>query len=96
MPNTTIFENLGLKEYQEVWTYQETLFNQAIDTKLYNREHPQSLKDVNHYLLFVEHPHVYTLGKSGTPNNLLINEQFLKQINATFYKSNRGGSYNFV
>ncbi len=95
MPNTTIFENLGLKEYQEVWTYQETLFNQAIDTKLYNREHPQSLKDVNHYLLFVEHPHVYTLGKSGTPNNLLINEQFLKQINATFYKSNRGGDITY-
>ncbi|WP_439182093.1 lipoyl(octanoyl) transferase LipB [Carboxylicivirga taeanensis] len=93
--NNTIFEDLGIKDYKEVWDYQEQLFAEIVDVKLYNREHPDTLKPITNHLLFVEHPHVYTLGKSGVQNNLLINEQFLKQINATFYKINRGGDITY-
>lgn len=89
------FEDLGLKDYKEVWEYQEELFDQVVGVKLHNRENPNSLKHITNHLLFVEHPHVYTLGKSGVQNNLLINEQFLKQINATFYKINRGGDITY-
>jgi len=92
--NTT-FEDLGLIEYKKAWDYQENKFNSIIETKLYNREHPDEKKAVTHQLLFCEHPHVYTLGKSGVENNLLINDAFLKKINATYYKSNRGGDITY-
>lgn len=96
MTNTcATFEDLGLIEYKEAWDYQEKIFESLIDLKLYNREHPEDHKEVIHSLLFCEHPHVYTLGKSGTTNNLLINDAFLKQINATYYKSNRGGDITY-
>ena len=95
MNNSTIFEDLGLIEYKRAWDYQEENFNAIIDTKLYNREHEAEPKNVTHRLLFCEHPHVYTLGKSGAVNNLLINDAFLKQINATYYKSNRGGDITY-
>jgi len=91
----TKFEDLGIRDYKEVWDHQEELFTQVIDTKLFNRENSNDLKKIIHHLIFVEHPHVYTLGKSGVQNNLLINEQFLKQINATFYKINRGGDITY-
>ena len=91
----TVFEDLKVKDYKEVWDYQEQLFSQVVDVKLYNRDNPNRLKDITNHLIFVEHPHVYTLGKSGVQNNLLINEQFLKQINATFYKINRGGDITY-
>jgi len=91
----TVFQDLGLKDYKEVWDLQEALFKGVVDIKLYNREHAEALKKVVNQLLFVEHPHVYTLGKSGTQNNLLINEQFLKSIDATFYKINRGGDITY-
>jgi len=90
-----IFEDLGVKDYKEAWDYQEELFAMVVDLKLYNREHPEILKQIVNHLLFVEHPHVYTLGKSGVQNNLLINDQFLKQIDATFYKINRGGDITY-
>ncbi len=92
---TTIFQDLGLKDYKEVWDLQETLFKGVVDIKLHNREHADELKQIINQLLFVEHPHVYTLGKSGTQNNLLINEPFLKSIDATFYKINRGGDITY-
>jgi len=91
----TVFQDLGLKDYKEVWDLQEALFKGVVDIKLYNREHAEDFKKVINQLLFVEHPHVYTLGKSGTQNNLLINEQFLKSIDATFYKINRGGDITY-
>ncbi|MBS2099550.1 lipoyl(octanoyl) transferase LipB [Carboxylicivirga linearis] len=91
----TKFEDLGISDYKEVWDHQEELFTQVIDTKLFNREHPEDLKSITNHLIFVEHPHVYTLGKSGVQNNLLINEQFLNKINATFYKINRGGDITY-
>ena len=91
----TVFEDLQIKDYKEVWDYQEELFSELVEVKLYNRDKPNTLKKVINHLIFVEHPHVYTLGKSGVQNNLLINAEFLKQINATFYKINRGGDITY-
>ncbi|MBS2212504.1 lipoyl(octanoyl) transferase LipB [Carboxylicivirga mesophila] len=93
--SSTVFEDLGVKDYKEVWDYQEQLFAEVVDVKLHNRDNPDDEKAITNHLLFVEHPHVYTLGKSGVQNNLLINEQFLKQIDATFYKINRGGDITY-
>ncbi len=95
MNSNTIFEDLNLIEYKKAWDYQEEQFNSIINIKLYNRENTQTPKPIDHRLIFCEHPHVYTLGKSGTVNNLLINDAFLKQINATYYKSNRGGDITY-
>ena len=91
----TVFQDLGLQDYKVVWDLQEELFKGVVDIKLFNREHADDLKKMINQLIFVEHPHVYTLGKSGTENNLLINEQFLKSIDATFYKINRGGDITY-
>ncbi len=93
MSNIIHFEDLGLRDYKEVWDYQENLFNQLMATKTEIAKTQNS--DQLQHLLFVEHPHVYTLGKSGEVNNLLINDQFLKNINATFYKINRGGDITY-
>ncbi|MCB0456133.1 MAG: lipoyl(octanoyl) transferase LipB [Flavobacteriaceae bacterium] len=93
--NTTIeIQDLGYKDYKETWDYQEQLFQQILDIKIKNRREQQSLKTPN-YFLFVEHPHVYTLGKSGDFTNLLIDEKKLKEIDATFYKINRGGDITY-
>jgi lipoyl(octanoyl) transferase len=89
MPNIK-FIDLGVKDYKETWDYQEELFQKVIDEK---KRKPNS--NFGGYLVFVEHPHVYTLGKSGEANNLLISEPFLKQIKATYYKTNRGGDITY-
>ncbi len=91
----TIFEDLGEIDYKKAWDYQEEQFNRIVDNKLYNRNNPDQSRPVEHHLLFCEHPHVYTLGKSGQANNLLIQDDFLKKINATFYKINRGGDITY-
>ncbi len=90
-----IFKDLGLIEYKEAWDFQENLFNDAVSKKSYNRKYTDSQKKIENTLIFCEHPHVYTLGKSGVQNNLLINDDFLKKINAKFYKSNRGGDITY-
>lgn len=95
MSNITIYEDLKKIDYKEAWEYQETLFKSLVDLKLFNRETPTEAKEVISRLLFCEHNHVYTLGKSGVQNNLLINEEFLKSINATFYKIDRGGDITY-
>ena len=87
-------QDLGLKDYKETWDYQEQLFKAILDTKIKNRREAANLQTDNHFL-FVEHPHVYTLGKSGDINNLLVNEEQLKAKNATFYKVNRGGDITY-
>ncbi|WP_075603266.1 lipoyl(octanoyl) transferase LipB [Saccharicrinis aurantiacus] len=91
----TIFEDLQQTEYKKAWEYQESIFDEIIGIKLHNRENQNDLKDITNRLLFVEHPNVYTLGKSGAINNLLINNDFLKKINASYYKSNRGGDITY-
>ena len=87
-------QDLGLKDYKETWDYQEELFKEIIDTKIKNRREDAGLETKNHFL-FVEHPHVYTLGKSGDISNLLLNEAQLKKVGATFYKINRGGDITY-
>lgn len=86
--------DLGLKDYKEVWGYQEELFQGIVDLKIKNRREELNLKTPN-YFLFVEHPHVYTLGKSGDFSNLLLNEKQLAEKGATFYKINRGGDITY-
>ena len=85
---------LGLKDYKETWDYQETLFQNIIDLKIDNRRNKANHKTPN-YLLFVEHPHVYTLGKNGDSTNLLLNEAQLSLKDASFYKINRGGDITY-
>ena len=92
--NNVIFRDLGLIDYQQAWDHQEKLFSELVDTKLYNRT-AAVLKEQNHYLLFCEHPHVFTLGRSGDEKNLVTAESELSKINATFYKNNRGGDITY-
>lgn len=86
--------DLGQKDYKEVWDYQAELLDEIVSLK---REKRNTSKDIvtPNYFLFVEHPHVYTLGKSGDISNLLLNEEKLKEKNATFYKINRGGDITY-
>jgi lipoyl(octanoyl) transferase len=88
MSNIAEYVDLGLKEYKTAWEIQEKFHQELVDNK-------DASKQVEHKLIFCEHPHVYTLGKSGEQNNLLINDEFLKKINATYYKSNRGGDITY-
>lgn len=87
-------QDLGLKDYKETWDYQEELFQAIVDTKIKNRREELNLETNNHFL-FVEHPHVYTLGKSGDISNLLLNEQQLTTKGARFFKINRGGDITY-
>ncbi len=87
-------QDLGIKDYNETWQYQETLFKDIVDLKIRNRREEANFETPN-YLLFVEHPHVYTLGKSGDLSNLLLSEKQLEAKGATFYKINRGGDITY-
>ena len=88
------FQDLGLIDYKKCWDYQEELFSEILAIKSSNRKEEKTNK-TNNYLLFCEHPHVYTLGKSGDEKNLLVNEEYLKSRGATFYKINRGGDITY-
>lgn len=90
------FEELGLKNYLEAFEYQQNLMDKTIEIKTKNRDLTEENQEVTpNYLLFVEHPHVYTLGKSGDEHNMLANAEKLKEINATFVKTNRGGDITY-
>lgn len=90
------FIDLGLTDYKKAWDYQEKLFDEVVQIKINNRNlSPNTVLPTPNYLLFCEHPHVYTLGNSGNKENLLINEQQLLQKNATYYKINRGGDITY-
>ena len=91
-----IFTDLGTVDFKVCWNYQESLFNATIAQKMANRNLPEVQQiPTNNYLLFVEHPHVYTLGKSGDEKNLLLNQQQLLEKNSTYYKINRGGDITY-
>lgn len=94
MNKNVILQDLGLRDYREIWDYQESLFSGIVDLKIANRREETSVETPN-YLLLVEHPHVYTLGKSGDFSNLLISEAQLAEKNAVFYKVNRGGDITY-
>lgn len=94
MNKKVILQDLALRDYKETWDYQEELFKRIVDLKIKNRREAADLETPN-YFLFVEHPHVYTLGKSGDMANLLVDEKLLQQKGATFYKINRGGDITY-
>ncbi len=86
-----VYRDLGEIEYGAAWDYQEELFNSLVAHK----RKPEGKELPEQFLLFCEHPHVYTLGKSGDEANLLIRSEFLKKINATYFKTNRGGDITY-
>ena len=88
------FIDLGLMDYKEAWDFQQKLFDEIVEIKKKNRKDSTNKKTPNYFLL-VEHPHVYTLGKSGNMSNLLIDETQLKNNDASFYKINRGGDITY-
>jgi len=94
MNKNIIFQDLGVKDYKTVWDYQELLFNQIVTSKIQNRKEEVQVATSNHFL-FVTHPHVFTLGKSGDLSNLLLSEKQLESKGATFYKINRGGDITY-
>jgi lipoyl(octanoyl) transferase len=90
------FIDLGLIDYKEAWDYQEKLFREVIDKKLTNRELlPEHQEFTGNYLIFCEHPHVITLGKSGVESNLLINQEQLNRRGISYYRINRGGDITY-
>ena len=94
MNKTVNIQDLGYKDYKDTWDYQESLFKGIVDIKIKNRREDANVETPN-YFLFVEHPHVYTLGKSGDMSNLLLSEQQLATKDAKFYKVNRGGDITY-
>lgn len=100
MKQEVIFQDLGnARDYQEIWDLQEELLAENIAVKQYNRAQEKEgltdFKSTKNHLFFVEHPHVYTLGKSGDVENMLANEDKLNEIEATFVKTNRGGDITY-
>ncbi len=86
---TVIFQDLGNIAFKKAWDYQETLFQDIQDAKTEKTATKQQ------YLLFCEHPHVYTLGKSGSTENLLISEAFRKEKQIDYFHINRGGDITY-
>lgn len=94
MSANVILKDLGLIDYKEAWDYQEKLFKKNVDLKIAIRK-KETIEQTKNHLLFCEHPHVYTLGKSGDQSNLLLSEERLAEINARYYKINRGGDITY-
>lgn len=94
MNKKVILRDLGIRDYKLTWEYQEKLFQEILDLKVRNRREELSTETPN-YFLYVEHPHVYTLGKSGDLGNLLLSESQLAAKGASFYKINRGGDITY-
>ena len=94
MNKSISLKDLGVKDYKETWDYQTAQLQEIVDVKIDNRRNEKQNKTKN-YFLFVEHPHVYTLGKSGDLSNLLLNKKQLEEKGATFYKINRGGDITY-
>ncbi|MBL7922577.1 MAG: lipoyl(octanoyl) transferase LipB [Bacteroidia bacterium] len=96
MMQTVRFHDLGQIDYKEAWDLQETLLAETVRQKTENRSlAPEAQHPSRHFLLFCEHPHVYTLGKSGSEEHLLADTQGLSEIKATYYKINRGGDITY-
>lgn len=94
--SATTFTDLGLIDYKEAWDYQASLFNDILAIKSSNRNLPEEEQVITkNFLLFCEHPHVYTLGKSGDEKNLLLDQAALQQVNASYYHINRGGDITY-
>jgi lipoyl(octanoyl) transferase len=93
---SVVYQDIGLKNYKEAWEYQEKIFKTLVDSKSHNDPDLGSRETGDAgYLIFVEHPHVFTLGKSGSENNLLINLVQLNEKNAQFFRTDRGGDITY-
>jgi lipoyl(octanoyl) transferase len=93
---SVLYQDIGVREYEDTWHMQENIFKQLIDNKLQNYQNDFPDRNlVSGTLIIVEHPHVYTLGKSGSENNLLIDHIQLKARNAEFFKTDRGGDITY-
>ena len=90
-----IFRDLGLTEYKQAWDLQESLLKETVNIKTQNRKQPETPLPTQNKLLFVEHPHVYTLGKSGDLKNLLLNPEEMEERHISFHKINRGGDITY-
>ncbi len=89
------YKDLGPISYKEAWDFQEEIFNKSLKIKAAKRENADKTNEPENHLLFCEHPHVYTLGKSGSEDNLLLNFIQLQAKNAEFFKTNRGGDITY-
>ena len=90
------FEDLGLMPYRQAWDYQQVLFDEIVAAKILNRDRPESEQfSTKNHLLFCSHPHVYTLGKSGSMDNVLLTDEQLKEKGIEFFKINRGGDITY-
>lgn len=89
------YRDLGLIDYKQAWDYQESLLNEIVSGKMARRNQADQQYHPVHHLLFCEHPHVYTLGKSGKDDHLLLDEKQLSENNAVFYRINRGGDITY-
>lgn len=89
------FEDWGNIDYQIAWDKQEFYFQNKLNSKKNNRDFPDKLEQIDHHLILCEHPHVYTLGKSGLLEHLLLNNEELKNKEIAFYKNNRGGDITY-
>ena len=89
------FRDLGEVDYKECWDFQEVLFKNSVDAKMHNRKFPENEYAIQNYMIFCEHPHVYTLGKSGEEANLLIDAEKRKEEGIDYYKINRGGDITY-
>jgi lipoyl(octanoyl) transferase len=93
---SVLYQDIGVRDYKDVWEMQEKIFTKLVDSKLH--DHQSNSQDENSgsgTLIFVEHPHVYTLGKSGSENNLLIDHIQLQTKDAEFYRTDRGGDITY-
>ncbi len=96
MATNVVFEDLGEIEYKKAWDYQESIFSETVNQKFTNRKLPEDQQtETKDRLLFCTHPHVYTLGKSGSIDHLLIDEEKMKEEGVTFFKTNRGGDITY-
>ncbi len=96
MSKPVVFRDLGRMDYKACWDLQETHFNTTVQQKFQNRTNSTEEQVVTtDHLFFVEHPHVYTLGKSGDMANLLLDEEALERVDARFYAINRGGDITY-
>ena len=96
MSYSVIYKDIGLKDYKETWDYQTDIFTQLVNNKLNKTgDKENSEKILPGTLIFVEHPHVYTLGKSGTENNLLLDNMQLQSKGVSYYRIDRGGDITY-
>ena len=96
MSYSVLYQDIGVKDYKEAWELQDKIFRKLIDNKMHeNKSNSPEINSDSGTLIFVEHPHVYTLGKSGSENNLLIDHIQLQTKDAKFYRTDRGGDITY-